>query len=197
VEDKKLEKNEELEEKIIKEDLNETLIESSNSEENLYTEVAAISRVTRVTAGGKRFRFRVLVVCGNKNGKVGIGIGKAPDLTDAINKATNRAKKNLFEVPIVNDTIPFPVEAKWHGAHIYLKPSKKGAGVIAGSVLRAIFELGGIKNISGKMIASSNKINNAQATILALKKLKWIKEIKDEFRRIKTENQTKKEKKTR
>lgn len=197
MEDKKIEKTEELEEKIIQENLSKLETEQSSVVEELYTEVVAINRVTRVTAGGKRFRFRVLAVCGNKNGMVGIGVGKAPDLTDAINKATNKAKKNMFEVPIENDTIPFPVEAKWHGAHVYLKPSKKGSGVMAGSVLRAIFELAGIKNISGKIIASSNKINNAYATVLALKEIKKIKEIRDEFRRIKTQNQTKKEKKSR
>lgn len=182
-------------EEIIKEELLEKEIEEKEQKEEFFGEVVAISRVTRVTAGGKRFRFRILVVFGNKKGKVGVGVGKAPDIADAVAKATNKAKKNIIEVSIVNDTIPFKVEAKWRGAHVLLKPAGKGVGVIAGSILRTIFELAGIKNISGKIIASSNKINNAQATILALKRLKELKEHHYEFRKLKEKDQTKDEKK--
>jgi small subunit ribosomal protein S5 len=112
-------------------------------------------------------------VVGNKNGKVGIGVAKGFDVPQAIEKATKLAKKHLIEVPIVNETIPHEVWAKFGAAKILLKPQKKGRGLVAGGTVRVICHLAGIKNISSKVLGTTkNKINNARATIAALKKLK-------------------------
>lgn len=132
-----------------------------------------LARVTRVTGGGKRMSFRAVVVAGDKKGKIGIGVDKGKDVSQAIEKATRRAKKNLINVVIINETIPHEVEAKLGPARILLKPQKKGRGLVAGGAVRVICELAGIKNISSKILSGSkNKLNNARATIEALKKLK-------------------------
>lgn len=132
-----------------------------------------LARVVRVTGGGKRLRFRAVVIAGDKKGKIGIGIDKGRDVSQAIEKATNKAKKNLVSVVIVEGTISHEVEAKAGPAKILLKPQKKGRGLVAGGAVRAICELAGIKNISSKILSSSkNKLNNARATMEALKKLK-------------------------
>ncbi len=132
-----------------------------------------LARVTRVTAGGKRLRFRAVMAVGNKKGKVGIGVDKGKDVAQAIEKATRVAKKNLITVAVVEDTIPHKIEAKFGSARVLLKPQRKGRGLVAGSVVRTVCDLVGIKNISSKILSrSKNKLNNARATILALKKLK-------------------------
>ncbi len=132
-----------------------------------------LARVTRVTGGGKRMSFRAVVVAGDKKGKVGIGVDKGKDVSQAIEKATRRAKKDLINVVIVEGTIPHEVEAKAGPARILLKPQKKGRGLVAGGAVRTICDLAGIKNISSKILSGSkNKLNNARATIEALKKLK-------------------------
>ena len=132
-----------------------------------------LARVTRVAAGGRRFRFRAVVVVGNKMGKVGVGVAKGLDVAQAVEKATRLAKKNLVEVPIVKDTIPHEVFAKFGPARVLLKPKRKGRGLIAGGTVRIICTLSGIKNISSKILGRTrNKLNNAMATIEALKKLK-------------------------
>ena len=132
-----------------------------------------LARVVRVTGGGKRLRFRAVVIAGDKKGKIGIGIDKGRDVSQAIEKATNKAKKNLVSVIIVEGTISHEVEAKAGPARILLKPQKKGRGLVAGGAVRAICELAGIKNISSKILSGSkNKLNNARATMEALKKLK-------------------------
>ena len=132
-----------------------------------------LARVTRVTAGGKRLRFRAVVVVGNKMGKVGVGVAKGLDVAQAVEKATRLAKKNLIVVPIVEDTIPHEVYAKFGAAKIILKPQRKGRGLVAGGVVRVLCTLAGIKNISSKVLGrTGNKLNNAQATIIALKELK-------------------------
>ena len=132
-----------------------------------------LARVVRVTGGGKRLRFRAVVIAGDKKGKIGIGIDKGRDVSQAIEKATNKAKKNLVDVVIVEGTISHEVEAKVGPARVLLKPQKKGRGLVAGGAVRAICELAGIKNISSKILSSSkNKLNNARATMEALKKLK-------------------------
>ena len=117
--------------------------------------------------------FRAVVVAGDKKGKVGIGIDKGRDVSQAIDKATRRAKKDLVSVVIVDGTIPHEVEAKSGPARILLKPQKKGRGLVAGGAVRTICDLAGIKNISSKILSGSkNKLNNARATMEALKKLK-------------------------
>ncbi len=137
-------------------------------------EVLGIKRVERMTSGGRRLRFRTVVVVGNKNGKVGLGVAKGQDVQKAIEKATKRAQKEMIEVPIVEGgTIPHEVRAKYGAASILLKPQSEGRGLVAGGTVRAICGMVGIKNISGKIIGKTrNKLSNAKATMVALQKLK-------------------------
>jgi small subunit ribosomal protein S5 len=140
-----------------------------------------LARVTRVSAGGKTLRFRAVVVIGNKAGLVGLGVSKGLDVAQAIEKATRQAKKNTIHIPIVNDTIPHEVKAKFGPAQVLLRPQREGRGLVAGGTVRVICALGGIKNISSKILGrTGNKLNNAQATIRALKKLKTKKVEKGE-----------------
>ncbi len=135
-----------------------------------------LARVTRVTAGGKHMRFRAVIVAGNKMGKVGVGVAKGVDVQEAVAKSTRQAKKNMIEVPIVRETIPHEVYAKYGPAKLILKPQRQGRGLVAGGTIRAICILAGIKNISSKLLGrTSNKLNNAMAMIEALKKLKVMK----------------------
>lgn len=131
-----------------------------------------IARVTRVMAGGKRMRFRACVAIGDHKGRVAIGLAKGLDVTIAVNKAVNQAKKNLITVPMINKTIPHEIEQKSDSAKILLKPAKQGRGIIAGSVIRVILELAGVNNITSKMLGSHNKVNNAKCVIKALQSLK-------------------------
>lgn len=141
--------------------------------DEFQTKLLDLARVTRVTGGGKRLRFRAVVVAGDKKGKIGIGIDKGRDVSQAVEKATRAAKKNLVNVVIVDGTIPHEVEAKSGPARILLKPQKKGRGLVAGGAVRTICDLAGIKNVSSKILSGSkNKLNNARATMEALKKLK-------------------------
>lgn len=134
-------------------------------------EVLQIDRVTRVVKGGRRLRFRATVVVGNKKGKVGIGIGKSHEVVGAIQKAITQAKKDLVTVPMRNGTITHEIKLKFKSARIMMRPASPGTGIIAGGAVRKIAELAGIKNMLGKMHGGNNRITNAQATILALKKL--------------------------
>ena len=132
-----------------------------------------LSRVTRVTGGGKRMSFRAVVVAGDKKSKIGIGVDKGKDVSQAIAKATRKAERNMVNIVIVNGTIPHQVEAKVGPSVILLKPQSAGRGLVAGGVVRVICDLAGIKNISSKILSGSkNKLNNAIATLEALKKLK-------------------------
>lgn len=132
-----------------------------------------LARVTRVTAGGKKLRFRAVVVVGNKAGKVGVGVEKGKDVGQAVEKATRLAKLNLIEIPFIGETIPHEVEAKFGPAKVLLRPQIKGRGLVAGGVVRIICNLAGIKNISSKLLSRTrNKLNIARATIKALKELK-------------------------
>jgi len=141
--------------------------------DEFQTKLLDLARVTRVTGGGKRLRFRAVVIAGDKKGKIGIGIDKGRDVSQAVEKATRMAKKNVVNVVIVNDTIPHEVEAKAGPSVILLKPQKKGRGLVAGGAVRTICDLAGIKNVSSKILSGSkNKLNNARATMEALKKLK-------------------------
>lgn len=133
-----------------------------------------LARVTRVTKGGRRLRFRVGVVVGDQKGRVGFGVSKGSDVAQAIEKATRIAKKNIVKVPIKEGTIPHSIEAKFGAAKVMLKPQSKGRGLVAGGTVRVICSLAGIKDISSKKLGkTSNKINNAKATIKALKELKY------------------------
>ena len=143
-----------------------------SKDENAFAEkMIQVDRVCRTVKGGKRLRFRALVAVGNNNGKVGIGIGKAQEVLIAAQKAANDAKKSMVNVDIVNGTIAHEVKINFGGAKLFLKPAGPGTSIIAGSSVRTVLELAGIKNILSKILGSSNKINNAKATILALKSL--------------------------
>lgn len=145
--------------------------------EEFESKLLDLARVTRVTAGGKHLRFRAVIITGNKNGRVGVGVAKGLDVAQAVEKATKVAKKNLIEVFMINETISHQVEAKFGSAKVLLKPQRKGRGLVAGGVVRLICILAGIKNISSKILSRTrNKLNNAKATIEALKKLKITKQ---------------------
>lgn len=136
------------------------------------TKIINIRRVTRVASGGRRFSFSVAVVSGDKKGKVGVGLGKAGDTSLAIDKATRNAKKNMIKVNVTKDfSIAHPVESKYSSARVMIMPAK-GRGVVAGSALRNVIELAGIKDINSKIYSGSkNKLNIARATIDALSQL--------------------------
>lgn len=133
-----------------------------------------VARVTRVMAGGKRMNFRACVAIGDKKGRVGVGLGKGKDIAIAVNKAVNRAKKDIVVVPITNGTIPHRIKEKHGAAQIFLKPASAGSGVIAGGIVRIILELAGIKNISGKILGTNNKMNNAFCTLEILRNLRKV-----------------------
>jgi len=131
-----------------------------------------LARVTRVTKGGKRMRFRAAVVIGDRKGKVGFGIAKGADVALAVSKATRLAKKTLFKIALSKTTIPHWVKLKEHASQVLLKPAPAGSGIIAGGAMRVVLELGGVPDVVGKMLGGNNKVNNARATIKALKSLK-------------------------
>jgi small subunit ribosomal protein S5 len=132
-----------------------------------------VARVVRVVAGGRRFRFRAVVVIGNRKGKVGVGVAKGQDVSIAVEKAVANAKKHLIKVPIIEGTIPHFTEAKYSSAKVILKPGVKGRGIVAGGAVRVVCDLAGIENLSGKILGKTkNKLNNARATIKALQNLK-------------------------
>ncbi|OIO45868.1 MAG: 30S ribosomal protein S5 [Parcubacteria group bacterium CG1_02_37_51] len=126
-----------------------------------------LARVTRVMAGGKRLRFRACVVVGDHKGKIGYGIAKGKDVTIAVNKAVNRAKKALITLKTIDGTIPHQVTVKYKAAKVMLRPAPVGTGIVAGGAVRALLELSGIQNISAKILGANNKINNIQATFKA------------------------------
>lgn len=137
-----------------------------------------IDRVARVVKGGRRFRFRALVVVGDRKSKVGIGSAKGADVTAAVTKATEVAKKNFVTVTLYKGTLPHEVTAKVGGANILIKPASAGTGLIAGGVVRTILEVAGVSNALSKSLGSTNKTNTAYATIAALNSLvpanKWV-----------------------
>lgn len=134
--------------------------------------ILELARVTRVTKGGKRMRFRACVVIGDRKGRAGLGIAKGIDVQQSVAKAASQAKKKLVTVPLVQESIPHAVHMKFGAASIILKPAPKGTGIKAGGAVRVVLELAGVPNAVGKILGSNNKINNAKATFLALRQLK-------------------------
>ena len=142
------------------------------SELELKDRLVAIQRVTKVTKGGRHFRFAAIVVVGDGNGIVGYGLGKANEVTAAIAKGTEDAKKNLVKVPVINTTIPHEQECHYGGAKVFMKPAAPGTGVKAGGAMRAVFESVGIQNVLAKSKGSSNPHNLVKATVAALTQMR-------------------------
>lgn len=147
-------------------------------EKQLDERMVHIDRVARVVKGGRRFRFRALVVVGDHKGNVGAGASKGADVTTAITKATEVAKKNMVKISLYKGTLVHETDGKVGGAHILLKPASQGTGLIAGGVVRVVLEVAGVSNALSKSLGSSNKINTAYATIAALQAMqpadKWV-----------------------
>ncbi len=133
--------------------------------------VINIDRVSRVVKGGRRFRFKALVVVGDRKARVGVGVAKGTDVQGAVAKATDVAKKNMITIPLTNETIPHENEVRYSGAQVLLKPAAPGTGIIAGGVVRSIIGVTGIRNLLSKSLNSTNKVNIAYATIESLRGL--------------------------
>ncbi len=142
------------------------------SDIELKDRLVSIQRVTKVTKGGRTFSFSAIVVVGNENGVVGYGLGKASEVTSAIAKGIEDAKKSLVKIPVLNGTIPHPQEARFGGSEVIIRPAAPGTGVIAGGAMRAVFESVGIHNILAKSKGSSNPHNLVKATFAALTELR-------------------------
>lgn len=141
------------------------------SQDGFEEKIVQVNRVSKKTKGGNTIGFSVLTVVGDNKGKVGVGLGKAPDVSSAIKKGVAIAKKHAIDVPIVNGTIPFEFRIKLGAAEVMLKPAPKGSGVIAGGAVRSVVTLAGIENISSKVLGTKNQASNVYATIEALKRL--------------------------
>lgn len=141
-------------------------------EEKMYEEkVISIDRVARVVKGGRRFRFKALVVVGDRKAKVGVGVAKGSDVQMAVTKATDVAKKHMITIPLIASTIPHDVEVKVDGARVLLRRAAPGTGIIAGGVVRSVVSVTGITNLMSKSLGSANKVNIAYATVEALRQL--------------------------
>jgi small subunit ribosomal protein S5 len=149
-----------------------TRVEVSREEREFEEKVVQVNRVSKKTKGGNRISFSVLMVAGDRKGRVGVGLGKAPDVISAIKKGLKRAKKNLIQVSMKGTTIPHEIYLKKGAAKILLKPAPPGTGVIAGGAVRAVVDAAGIRDIVSKVLGTNNQASNVYATIEALKRLR-------------------------
>ena len=147
------------------------------TETELKEKLVSLSRVAKVTKGGRTFSFSALVVVGDGNGIVGHGLGKARDVSESIAKAVDDAKKNLIKVPVINGTVPHEQRGKFGAGKVLIKPASNGTGVIAGGAMRAVLEIAGVHNVLSKSQGSSNPHNVVKATIDALSKLRTAHEV--------------------
>ncbi len=159
----------------------------NQSQDEFTDRIIHLNRVAKVVKGGRRFSFSAVVVVGDGNGRVGIGKGKAREVPEAIRKGSEQAKRNLIQVPLVNETIPHAVEARFGSAKVVLKPASPGTGIIAGSAVRLILEAAGIPNILSKIIGSRNPHNVSKATMIGLQNLTTIEEYANKLGRSKEE----------
>ena len=152
----------------------------SRSDDPFEEKVIEVNRVSRTVKGGRRIRFRALVVVGDKKGKVGMGLGKANEVTEAVSKANSQARKNLIDVPVINGTIPHEIIGVYGAARVLLKPASSGTSIVAGGPVRVVAELAGISDLLAKSLGSRSKINNVAATLNAFQNFsaKAVSEIK-------------------
>ncbi len=149
----------------------------NNTDLELKDRLVAINRVTKVTKGGRTFSFAAIVVVGDENGVVGWGLGKANEVTTAISKGIEAAKKNLIKVPVLKGTIPHEQAARFSGSEVFMKPASSGTGLVAGGAMRAVLESAGVRDVLAKSKGSSNPHNLVKATIAALKEMRDAKTV--------------------
>jgi len=183
------------------------MLDQMNQSQEIFEEkVIQVSRVSKKTKGGNSFGFSVVMVVGDRKGKVGVAKGKAPDVVTAIRKGVRKAKKKMIQVPIDGTTIPFRINVKKGAAQLMLKPAPKGTGIIAGGPVRAVVEAAGIRDISSKILGTNNQTSNAYATFEALRqiavlvkikgiKLRSLTEVKEEEKKREAQEQEKAKKK--
>jgi len=148
------------------------------SQKEFSETVVEINRISKKTKGGNQIRFSALVVVGDKKGKVGVGLAKAPDVRSAIRKSITAAQKRMIQVPLVGTTVPYSVHEKFSAAKVLLKPAPAGSGIIAGGPMRVVLEAAGIRDAVGKILGTKNKISNVYATLKALQSISVISQRK-------------------
>ena len=153
---------------------------------DLEERVIHVNRCAKVVKGGRRFSFSALIVIGDRGGHVGYALGKANEVSDAIRKGTEQAKRNMIKITMKDKTIPHEIHSKFAGAHVFMRPASPGTGVIAGGGMRAVLELSGVRDVLAKSLGSTNPLNVVRATILALERLKSREQIESERKQLVT-----------